>query len=317
MTPQEFGELIRAHREAKGLSVEDLALRFKLSTRSLYALEEGRLDHMPSHAVYAKGFVRAYAQAVGVDNDDLREGLALMFPEEMLAEVPGVPSPISTKAVAGKRGDGMVGLLLVLIVVGILGGAGWFLYARFDFVKELVTRPLSAISSPSTVSESADIPERAVVPVENETLSTPSRGTEQSVSQAVSQAASSDETSVVSVPESAASSSVMHAPAAVTESVQEPAHVTESPIQTTITENSAITSKQVSLTAKEECWVQVSVDGSGTRQFTIYPGETSLLPYRSRVTLVLGNAGGVNIAHNGKPFEMSAKRNEKRTLAFQ
>mgnify|MGYP003623962889 CR=1 FL=1 len=79
----------------------------------------------------------------------------------------------------------------------------------------------------------------------------------------------------------------------------------------------AVEGKHVIIQAREECWVQATVDGASTRSFTVYPGETSLLPYKRKVSLVLGNSGGVNLTHNGKSYKISGRPSEKRTLVFE
>ena len=56
MTLKELGQTLREHREASGLSLDDVAARIKLSTRLLASIEEGATAGMP-HAVYTKRFI--------------------------------------------------------------------------------------------------------------------------------------------------------------------------------------------------------------------------------------------------------------------
>ncbi|WP_414899767.1 RodZ domain-containing protein [Sphingomonas flavalba] len=60
------GARLRAGREAAGLDLADIAARTRIPQRHLEALEEDRLDALPS-PTYSIGFARAHARAVGLD----------------------------------------------------------------------------------------------------------------------------------------------------------------------------------------------------------------------------------------------------------
>ncbi|MFC0409485.1 helix-turn-helix domain-containing protein [Roseomonas elaeocarpi] len=95
------GEELRASRLALGVSIEEMADHLRINRRYLAAIEEGRGDNLPAPA-YALGFVRSYAQAMGLDAAELtrrfRDGVApgaaartdLVFPEPVPKR--GVPA---------------------------------------------------------------------------------------------------------------------------------------------------------------------------------------------------------------------------------
>lgn len=64
-----FGGALRAMREARGFSLQDIADITRVRRGYLSALEEMRIDQLPSRP-FAIGYVRAYAQALGIDPDD-------------------------------------------------------------------------------------------------------------------------------------------------------------------------------------------------------------------------------------------------------
>lgn len=72
--PQTVGQRLRAAREAQGLSMADLAQRTRVTQRFLEAIENDRLDLLPS-STYASGFARAYARAVGLDQAEIGNGI--------------------------------------------------------------------------------------------------------------------------------------------------------------------------------------------------------------------------------------------------
>lgn len=68
------GQRLREAREAKGLSVEDIAAQTRIPTRHLTSLETGEWDKLPA-ATYSIGFAKNYAGAVGLDRDEIGEQL--------------------------------------------------------------------------------------------------------------------------------------------------------------------------------------------------------------------------------------------------
>ncbi|MBL6077747.1 helix-turn-helix domain-containing protein [Belnapia sp. T18] len=65
-----LGEELRDARFALGLSVDDIAASLRIRRPYLVALEEGRVRDLPAPA-YAVGFVRTYARALGLDEDEV------------------------------------------------------------------------------------------------------------------------------------------------------------------------------------------------------------------------------------------------------
>jgi len=71
--PHRMADRLKEAREARGLSHRQIADATKLSTRVIRALEEGRVDALPS-GLYRRCLVRAVAREVGLDPEQaLRE----------------------------------------------------------------------------------------------------------------------------------------------------------------------------------------------------------------------------------------------------
>jgi cytoskeleton protein RodZ len=60
------GETLRQARESKNWSLPDVALRMNLTVASLSNLENGQFEKLPGHT-FARGYVRAYAKLLGLD----------------------------------------------------------------------------------------------------------------------------------------------------------------------------------------------------------------------------------------------------------
>lgn len=63
------GEFLRRERELRYVSLDDVAERTKISRRYLEAIEEGQYDRLPGET-FVRGFIRSYAQSVGLDPED-------------------------------------------------------------------------------------------------------------------------------------------------------------------------------------------------------------------------------------------------------
>jgi cytoskeletal protein RodZ len=63
-----FGDRLKKEREQRGITLDDISLTTKIGTRLLRALEEEKFEQLPG-GIFNKGFVRAYARHVGLDED--------------------------------------------------------------------------------------------------------------------------------------------------------------------------------------------------------------------------------------------------------
>ncbi len=64
-----FGEKLRKQREQRGIALDAISNTTKISTRMLRAIEEEHFDQLPG-GVFNKGFVRAYARQVGLNEEE-------------------------------------------------------------------------------------------------------------------------------------------------------------------------------------------------------------------------------------------------------
>ena len=64
------GDRLRAERIEQGLSIEDVATRMHLSVGILEAIEENNFDDVTA-PIFVKGYLRAYARIVSLDEDEM------------------------------------------------------------------------------------------------------------------------------------------------------------------------------------------------------------------------------------------------------
>jgi cytoskeleton protein RodZ len=68
------GEQLRAAREEKGLSLEDIAAQTRIPRRHLESLERSDWESLPA-PTYTTGFAKSYASAVGLDRTEIGDQL--------------------------------------------------------------------------------------------------------------------------------------------------------------------------------------------------------------------------------------------------
>jgi cytoskeletal protein RodZ len=72
----------------------------------------------------------------------------------------------------------------------------------------------------------------------------------------------------------------------------------------------------LSLKAVEETWVQIRVDDRSKEESLFKPGEGSSFQATSRIELLIGNAGGLDLVFNGIALEKFGRSGEVITLVF-
>lgn len=68
------GERLKAAREEKGLSLEDVAAQTRIPQRHLESIEQAEWDKLPA-PTYTIGFAKSYASSVGLDRSEIGEQL--------------------------------------------------------------------------------------------------------------------------------------------------------------------------------------------------------------------------------------------------
>jgi len=112
------GERLRAAREEKGMSLEDIAAQTRIPQRHLESLETSSWDKLPA-PTYTIGFARSYAAAVGLDrseiSDQLRTEMGGSRPPVAVAEVfePADPARTMPKGLV----FGAIAAVVVLVLV--------------------------------------------------------------------------------------------------------------------------------------------------------------------------------------------------------
>ncbi len=116
--PESLGAILRTAREAKGLSVDQLATLTKINPSFIEAIENGRWDLLPGR-VYLKPFTKLCAEALGLSVSELYDKIDGLTPEDKKRyEVPVAdPTPV---APGPKRVDYKIPIVAISVLVILL-----------------------------------------------------------------------------------------------------------------------------------------------------------------------------------------------------
>ena len=123
-----FGETLKRERELRQISLREIAEATKINLRYLEALERDDFRHLPG-GVFNKGFVRAFAQFIGIDADAM---VTAYLDEERSQEVRSGTSapepPAEPEAPAGVFRWWVASLIVLLVLLLVAAGLTAFGY---------------------------------------------------------------------------------------------------------------------------------------------------------------------------------------------
>lgn len=115
------GEILKNARLKKGLKRVEIARKTKISLKYLRALENNEYDKLPE-AAFAKGFIRNYANAVGLDPDQALSVFRRDYDQNVKGQVIPrelIPQPVEKRSLWTPKTTtavGIIGLAALLIV---------------------------------------------------------------------------------------------------------------------------------------------------------------------------------------------------------
>lgn len=290
-----FGERLRRQREMRGVSLEEISKSTKIGTRSLKAIEDEDFEKLPG-GIFNKGFVRAYARFLGLDEEQIVgdfEEAWNAYEAERTPQVFAVPEEETKPSSSGW------GWISVLVIV-FAGIGGWYGYQRMhapgtvapQVVAPQTTQPES--STPSSASDVSQNPPAAQAP------SAPA-------SQPV-QNGNGTQSAPAEKPSQAPKSTALGASSA--------ASATKSPASTAAPAKSQPAAIRLQVFARADSWLSVSADGKDLGQGILTAQKTRSIRAQREVRLKIGNLGGVEISFNGQPVNLDGQPNQVKELTF-
>lgn len=287
-----LGTFFREAREAKDLTLEQVGAITRIQESYLQAIEEENF-HMLPQKVFTKGFVRTYAQMLGLDEEEALRRFSAVAGSYYQKEEEEHQQVIKREEEdrKGKANRNAVIILTGVILVGLVfilpneqsPSPTSFQEQKSKTASDFSTQPADEPEAGQAVSSEAQNPtsslnvEEAPFPVTpvSKTVPTPSGGTQL-------------DPGPVEVVEEA--------------SVAPPVRVVRtmrSPFEPGMGEQDG--PLMLELEALEITWVVVRSDDREPHEALLQPGERALWRAHDRFFLTLGNAGGVKVTLNGEP----------------
>jgi len=109
---ESVGRYLRERREAKRMSVEEVARTTRVPVSSVERIEADQFDELPGE-VFVRGFLRSYARAVGIDADEV---LGRYTASRRVAWVTPLPISSPTRPARSRRYGVAIAFVLLLIL---------------------------------------------------------------------------------------------------------------------------------------------------------------------------------------------------------
>ena len=314
-----IGGLLQERREDLGLELDEVGAMLKIRPAYLAALEQGRLNDLPGPA-YAIGFVRAYAEFLGLDS----EQVLVRFKAEAAGATArpdlALPVPLGERSLPGGA------MVLVALILALCGYGIWYYLST-----EERNRPERVAAVPAALDKTPPVPALVAPPVAGAPTAadSPSEPTAPSLFGAAASpsqpgTAPAPVPSVVPSPPPAQATVPTQGPQSATMARTTATGSPASPQAAPPAQQAAIQPQtaspappasaapianapapagagRVSIRALTDCWIQVRApDQSIVFSRVLKSGETYNVPSRAGLSLRTGNAGALEIAVDGK-----------------
>jgi cytoskeletal protein RodZ len=264
-----LGPYLRGLREAKGMSLDDIARSTRVGRRHLEALESDTFGELPA-PVFVKGFIRAYCEFLDSSSEE-----ALGLYRETTGEPAAPHGPLRPLLAPRPQRAGPLAISIILFValgVSLFALRLGLQSSRKDTsmvstpAKEEARKATASVSASSAGKPGADAP-----------------GTPSAAPTPAAPAASAPAAALAPSSSPAAPSASAPAPASPSATVEaKPGN------------------HHLIVRAIEPTWLRVQVDEGQVAEELLQTGAVREWNATRRFTLTVGNAGGVEIDLNGK-----------------
>jgi cytoskeleton protein RodZ len=335
-------QLVQA-REAKGISLEEIATKTFIPMRILKALEAGETFKLPE-PIFVQGFIKRYAKLVGLDGDALAKEIPLNTQPVVVDLIKEVPRPplvdvinkrVSLDAAPTPSSQSWVAPVQSRSVQSDVTGSTNGSETASKTNAPVFNPPVVNRDTPNFYASQSNASERpswlwpaiggAVLGLgflggtiallkSSQTAEAPSplpspKSAEKPSTTTSSSPKTSPKPSPVASPEAAPSVSPSPSPSASSSPSASPSpSVSASPIATGPV--------NVGVSLNEASWVQVTVDGEVKFEGTLEKGAKQSWAGQKEVEISSGNAGAVMVVHNQTPAKAMGAAGQVETKKF-
>lgn len=321
-----FGERLRREREMRGVSLDEISAATKIGTRLLRAVEDEQFDLLPG-GIFNKGFVRAYAKYLGIDEE-------AAVADYLSASGHGDPDlrVLAAQTASGSynRADTLntspsrpasfpfIPVLILIVVVTAASGA-WHIYQDRQRNLEVKQKPAQSVSPAAT----APAPETTPGSASDGQSSAAEAGQKPTDADATSAKTRTNTEHVHSAPPGKTATTPQN-PAASAKAADLPSKDAPSSggvpagnlIAAATSAETSGTPFEIIVKAKDRAWVSIKSDGKIMVRGIIKPPDVKTIHANDQVVFWTGNAGDVQVSFNGREVPLSGGQNQERVLVF-
>ena len=262
---------LKSIRESKGLTLRDIFERTRISVATLAAIENGELHLLPP-PVFTRSFIKIYAKTLGIDST-----LILTRYEKYLETLNPTHGDVKIKEIPKSARlfyKAFLWGLLIIIIVGLVTFSLSTYETAIDVVKNHIPEQDHKSFSSKTTDDIGKIPK--------------SEARDQ-----IDVAAKTQEGDAQPIPLSQAQPAPREA--------QEKQKVKQETASEETKRNQGNTAEtyKIIMEAREMTWLKITADNNQPNEILLQPGE-KIEREASRFTVVIGNAGGIDIRFQGK-----------------
>jgi len=311
-----FGDKLRREREMRKISLDEISESTKIPRRYLESLEREDFGALPG-GVFNKGFVKAYARFLGLNEEQAVADYVAVAKEEPPPE-DQFPLEIHEKPdrELNPKKSHLPLIAAAVVLVGVLGGyAVWRAKARHNENSESTVA--AATPSESGTKESGNkanrsVQEKALDGVAAQTSSVnpaPAPKQQRSLKAETARAAQPADYRQATI----AATQIKQVARLETSAIT-PVHEAPDPART----KPAANKKDffVIIKAKEDAWISVVADGRRVSHGTLRANKQRFIRAGKQIIVTTGNAGGIDVSFNGRPLGAIGSESEARTLMF-
>jgi cytoskeleton protein RodZ len=288
---ESLGARLKREREQRKITLDEISMSTKIGTRFLIAIEEEHFDQLPG-GIFNKGFVKAYARSVGVNEAEAVAEYELVTapstpetqPDMTLAALAAPATTTPSGFPDEDPGDGGLSRIpwewfAIALLVIAFGFAIWGFYSRE--IREVRTLSGDSLAAPqpskTPIAQEAESPAVSATPVPEVPNATPQSPESKPLAGAMQGSAQA-----TAPPDSAANPGAF----------------------------------LVQIKAREDSWIAISADGRQIMQDTLRASTEKSIGAHDQIVIKTGNAGALDISFNGKKLPAQGTHNEVKTLTF-
>jgi cytoskeleton protein RodZ len=324
-----FGDKLKRERELRGVTLEEIAEATKIGTRSLKALEDEHFDQLPG-GIFNKGFVKAYAKFLGLDEEQAVSDFVAAQGEQPASAKADVMAKMAAQAEVSRRSEfassggektgssnkiWITAAVLVLLTAGIAAGI------RYRKMKQeaaaQAAQPKPAVQQQVQAAPPTLPPSSADASLQNGTPTTDPNATQLTggtTQPATTNSAATTPATTPPGPGSTTTAAITTAAGSTfTNPVSKPGAPKTTPAATTNpTATPAKGALELQIHVSRATWLSVQADGKEASTETLRDSATKTVVAQDRVVITTGNS--VDVTCNGKSLGILGADNKRSQL---